>query len=370
MKQLRKNYDELIHYKLRNSSGGDLDLTNKTIVWSLINNSSQTVVEKQNALAGGSDSEIKTVSATSGIIIVYVSNEDTKSLPDTNYIAKVLVDGDMIEQEAIIFYSNEISTINKYYKSYGLESDRPTLPDNQYIGFRYYETDNERNVYWNGTSWNEEIQHTHSNFDLLETYTQTEVNISDSIDKKHSQNTDSYLGYGTTNEVSAEKLKGVSDKFDSNNQLQEVGIKDLNIGDTKLKDASVTFPKLSNAVISYIDASGGGTITNNPDDVTLEAKTGDTIGMKEDLTLLEWVKGENYQVLSITRDSLGVISSATCKFPDGSNGNLTMTNYNSLWLAYDGFNVTHTNSGKTVTQNSVTRDSFGSIITIPQLVIS
>lgn len=48
----------------------------------------------------------------------------------------------------------------------------------------------------------------------------------------------------------------------------------------KILDANVTLPKLSQAVLDYINAAGGGTITNNPDDVTLETKPGSTIGIK------------------------------------------------------------------------------------------
>lgn len=50
----------------------------------------------------------------------------------------------------------------------------------------------------------------------------------------------------------------------------------------KILDANVTLPKLSQTVIDYINASGGGTINNFPDDVTLETKPGSTIGVKDD----------------------------------------------------------------------------------------
>lgn len=49
---------------------------------------------------------------------------------------------------------------------------------------------------------------------------------------------------------------------------------------TDIKDGNITVPKLSQSVIDLINVSGGGSITNNPDDVTLETKTGSVIGIK------------------------------------------------------------------------------------------
>ena len=354
MKQLKKNYDEKLHYKLRNASGGDLDLTSKTVSWTLTEFNGNTVITKDNTLGGGSDSEIKVIDAEAGIIVVFVLNEDTKNLNDVNYQASVLVDGDSIETESILFYpSVSENKVIKYYPHYGTSEDRPSLPASQYIGFRYWEIDNDRNVYWTGSAWD--------------------------VKTEHEQNKDSYLDLGGGNEVSAEDIKNVLDNF-VGDILNINSIGDFSIDESKLKDNSVvtekianlnvTLPKLSQAVLDYINGSGGGTITNNPDDITLETKAGSTIGMKTNLILLEWVKGENFQLLSITRDSLGVITSATVKFPDGATGNLTMTNYNSTFLTYDGFNITHSISSKTITQGAVTRNSLGAVITVPQLVLS
>lgn len=54
-------------------------------------------------------------------------------------------------------------------------------------------------------------KHEHTNKDLLDSYTQTNTNIADAISKKHSQNTDQYLDFGGNNEISAEKIKNLSE---------------------------------------------------------------------------------------------------------------------------------------------------------------
>lgn len=71
------------------------------------------------------------------------------------------------------------------------------------------------------------------------------------------------------------------------------------IESTNIKDANITFPKLSQAVIDYINASGGGSITNNPDDVTLETKTGSKIGIKQSWADDVWNNSSNL------KDSVG-----------------------------------------------------------------
>lgn len=51
---------------------------------------------------------------------------------------------------------------------------------------------------------------------------------------------------------------------------------------SKILNGTITISDLSQALIDYINAAGGGSITNNPDDITLETKSTDpsTIGIK------------------------------------------------------------------------------------------
>lgn len=89
-----------------------------------------------------------------------------------------------------------------------------------------------------------------------------------------------------------------------------------------------------------------------------------------DETLKEWVTAEAYEVTSATLDSDQVPTTATVKWPDGSAGTFTTTTKNTTWKAVDAFTVSHTDSGKTVTQAAVTRDSNGNVTTKPALTVA
>lgn len=88
-----------------------------------------------------------------------------------------------------------------------------------------------------------------------------------------------------------------------------------------------------------------------------------------DRTLTSWAQGVCYQVTAATRNAAGVITSGTLLWPDGSAGALTAT-VSSEGNAWDSYSLTHANSGKTVTQATVTRDSAGNVTVEPALSIS
>jgi len=87
-------------------------------------------------------------------------------------------------------------------------------------------------------------------------------------------------------------------------------------------------------------------------------------------TLKEWAESGAYEVTAATVDSDGVISSGTVKWPDGSAGTFTRTAKNATWLAVDAFTISHTTSGKTVTQAAVTRDAGGNVTAKPALTVA
>jgi len=87
-------------------------------------------------------------------------------------------------------------------------------------------------------------------------------------------------------------------------------------------------------------------------------------------TLKEWTTAEAFEVTSVTRDSDGVATTAVVKWPDGSAGTFTTTAKNTTWIAIDAYTVSHADSGKTVTQSAVTRDSSGAVITKPALSVA
>jgi len=86
--------------------------------------------------------------------------------------------------------------------------------------------------------------------------------------------------------------------------------------------------------------------------------------------LLAWALAESYSVTSATRDSDGVITTATVSWPDGSAGTFTRTTKNTTFLTIDAYTMTHILSGKTITQPAVTRDSNGNVTTQPALTIA
>lgn len=87
--------------------------------------------------------------------------------------------------------------------------------------------------------------------------------------------------------------------------------------------------------------------------------------------LIELVSGESFELTAINYDSVGVVSTATVKWSDGSAGTFTTTAKNATFTnQIDAFTITHTNSGKTVTQSAVTRNSSGRITTKPALTVA
>jgi len=62
---------------------------------------------------------------------------------------------------------------------------------------------------------NTAARHSHANKALLDTYTQTEVDLADAVSKKHTQNSDLYLDFGNANQVSATELRAHLDNLNA-----------------------------------------------------------------------------------------------------------------------------------------------------------
>lgn len=88
-----------------------------------------------------------------------------------------------------------------------------------------------------------------------------------------------------------------------------------------------------------------------------------------DQTLTDWVAGEAYQLTAITRNASEVPTTATVLWPDGSAGTFTATTINVAFSAVDAFTISHTLSGKTVTQAAVTRNAAGAVTAKPALTV-
>lgn len=98
-----------------------------------------------------------------------------------------------------------------------------------------------------------------------------------------------------------------------------------------------------------------------------------TVIVSPDATAIEtWVAAGAFDMVSITYDATytSVISTASVVWPDGSVGTFTTTDINETWEAIDAFTVTHSGSGKTVTQAAVTRNASGLVTAKPALSIA
>lgn len=90
-----------------------------------------------------------------------------------------------------------------------------------------------------------------------------------------------------------------------------------------------------------------------------------------DETLIVWTAGEAFQLTSTTVNSDGIITIGVVLWPDGSSGTYTQTAEDTTWFVTNSYTITHTLSGKTVTQSLVTRDpSTGAITIKPALTIA
>lgn len=89
-----------------------------------------------------------------------------------------------------------------------------------------------------------------------------------------------------------------------------------------------------------------------------------------DNVLRGWAASQSFTFTTATRDADGVIVTAEVAWPDGSGGTYTVTAKNATHLAVDAYTVTHTNTGKTITQAAVTRDASGRITAQPSLTIA
>lgn len=110
--------------------------------------------------------------------------------------------------------------------------------------------------------------------------------------------------------------------------------------------------------LPIVDASAG---------VTKRVKFSD-VAPSTNSSLKGWLTSLAYT--SVTYDSDNVISSATVKWPDGSAGTFTRTTKNATFLTVDAYTVTHTASGKTVTQSAVTRNSIGQVTAQPEPTVA
>lgn len=88
-----------------------------------------------------------------------------------------------------------------------------------------------------------------------------------------------------------------------------------------------------------------------------------------DRVLKEWTSAEAFEAITVTRDTLGLVTTVALKWPDDSLGTFTTTTVNTTHQAIDAYTVTHVASNKKVTQTAVTRNSDGFITAKPALTV-
>jgi hypothetical protein len=129
---------------------------------------------------------------------------------------------------------------------------------------------------------------------------------------------------------------------------------DANVGNVAGMNTTnkVVAPAINELYNSIHGVIGGATVTGNQ--------------------LIAWAEAEAYQLASITYDGTytSVIASGNVLWPDGSVGVFTTDTINTTWLAIDAYHITHTTSGKTVTQTAVTRNADGNVTAKPNLSVA
>lgn len=112
------------------------------------------------------------------------------------------------------------------------------------------------------------------------------------------------------------------------------------------------------------------TIVDSSADETKKITVSEFFRVTENDDLKAWTNSGAYAITSATRDSDGVITTASVSWPDGSTGTFTRTTKNATFLTIDAYTVTHTDSGKMATQSAVTRDASGNVTAQPAIAIS
>jgi hypothetical protein len=88
--------------------------------------------------------------------------------------------------------------------------------------------------------------------------------------------------------------------------------------------------------------------------------------------LLAWALTQAFQVVTATRDTNGVIVTASIIWPDGTAGVFTTDVASTAFPgAIDAWHATYAGTpSKTITQPAVTRDADGAVIAQPTITIS
>lgn len=172
--------------------------------------------------------------------------------------------------------------------------------------------------------------HNHTNKTLLDSYTQTEENLSDAVTKKHEQNKDQYLDQGGANQVSAADAKDAVTKKHSQNTDTGTNSDTFQIGSggSKIKNSSgeiqirnATDDDFADLHIKNLFVEGTQTVINSN-----EVNIGDNV------ILL------NADITSNAQNSDGGIAVKRLQTDDLTEGNaeVLFDETNNIWKIKDG----------------------------------
>lgn len=116
--------------------------------------------------------------------------------------------------------------------------------------------------------------------------------------------------------------------------------------------------RLTNVVDGAVEYAGVDTLTTSQG-MTLEV-----------LQVRAWTLASAFAITSATRDQDGIITTASVTWPDDATGTFTRLVKNEVFDSIDSFSVTHSRSGRTFTQPTVTRDASGAVTAQPNIIVS
>ena len=97
----------------------------------------------------------------------------------------------------------------------------------------------------------------------------------------------------------------------------------------------------------------------------------DLVNFVSNQTLKSWAYSQSFALISATRNSNDVITTATIKWPDGTSGVFTSTTINSTFNTIDAWSATYLGATtKTITQSAVTRNVDGAVTAQPEITIA
>lgn len=156
---ITKNEAKNFPFQAFNGSGGVIDLTSATVIFTVKEYVSDTVpvFQRKNTAAGGNDNEVQVTSATDGLFLVKVSQTNSNALSTkayyfdcqvndgTNYVTH---SGSLIVQQSVY----DGATIAR---TYGTTAQRPSLTTSD-VGYMYYDTTIDAPVWFNGSTWSDQ----------------------------------------------------------------------------------------------------------------------------------------------------------------------------------------------------------------------